>query len=162
APQTGTVAGTEALLNACLPPVEPITIKPLEAPAPGEGVQFVLPTVHLPHNVEQEVCFATYYDVSAQVPTDMQDPSGRYFRYSTPELRLDAQSHEPFTLYEGLPTSQVPDPSFRDRDCDGGDNAGNSCGPTDPGSFPSGFCRSQVTPTGGCVGYGPAGSGVSV
>jgi len=68
APRTGAVGGTEQLLDACLPEVKPITIKPLDPPAPGEGVQFVLPAVGLAKKYEQELCFATYYDISDQVP----------------------------------------------------------------------------------------------
>ena len=41
APRTGTVPGTEPLLDACLPDAKPIVIKPLDPPVPGEGVQTV-------------------------------------------------------------------------------------------------------------------------
>ena len=61
APETGTVAGTEDLLGAgaCLPTVEPVSIKPLDPPPPGEGVQLVLPPIDLPAATEQEYCFST-------------------------------------------------------------------------------------------------------
>src|SRR5262249_17853172 len=68
APETGTVAGTDKLLNACLPPSKPIVIQPLDPPPPGEGVQLVMPTWHLEAHSEHEICFATYYDITAQVP----------------------------------------------------------------------------------------------
>src|SRR5262249_18301605 len=57
APQTGTVGGTQTLLNACLPTPEPIIIKPLDPPAAGTGVQFVMPPWHLEAHSEHEICF---------------------------------------------------------------------------------------------------------
>ena len=93
APETGTVAGTEPLLGACLPTPEPITIKPLDPPPPGTGLQFVMPPWQINAHSEREVCFATYYDVSSQVPPEFQDPSGTMFRFSASELRQDPQSH---------------------------------------------------------------------
>src|SRR5262245_15734403 len=86
APGSGTVNGTEALPARCLPDPQPISIKPLEPPAPGEGLQFVLPPLEVKAASEQEVCFATYYDVREQVPVANQDSHGRYFRYSGQEL----------------------------------------------------------------------------
>src|SRR5262249_56277844 len=68
APRTETVIGTQELLDACLPDPEPIVIKPLDPPAPGEGVQFVLPEWTLPAHSEHENCFATYYDLTERVP----------------------------------------------------------------------------------------------
>src|SRR5690554_2098425 len=87
APETGTVIGTEGLLDACLPEPEPITIKPLDPPPPGEGVQLVMPPWLLPANSEHEVCFASYYDLTDQVPEQYRDPSGQYFRFKASELR---------------------------------------------------------------------------
>ena len=92
APQTGTVGGTESLLNACLPPPEPLIIKPLDPPR-RTGVQFVMPPWHLEAHSEHELCFATYYDITEQVPEEFQDPSGTMFRFAGQELRQDPQSH---------------------------------------------------------------------
>jgi hypothetical protein len=155
APRTGTVAGTETLLDACLPDPKPITIQPLDPPAPGEGVQFVMPPVYLPAHVEQEVCFATYYDVTDQVPQEMQDPSGRFFRYSTETLRQDPQSHHLTMNYPGVSVDQIHDPSFGAWTCDGGEREGEGCEPTDLRSCGSGICRSEIRKVAGCVGYGP-------
>ena len=70
APETGSVGDRDRHVRLHQQPArrlpaasEPITIKPLDPPPPGEGVQFVLPTYILPAHKEQEVCFATYYDI---------------------------------------------------------------------------------------------------
>jgi hypothetical protein len=163
APETGTVPGTEDLLGGCLPPVEPIAIKPLDPPAPGEGVQFVLPPIEVPPGTEQEYCFATYYDVSAQVPTSMRDPSGRLFRYSEQELRQDPLSHHLVLLDSGVPVERIHDPAFGAWTCAGGARAGETCEPTDPASCgDDGFCRSEPKVKVGCVGFGPRGAGLAV
>jgi len=155
APQTGTVADTESLLDACLPAVRPITIKPLDPPPPGEGVQFVLPPVDLPARHEQELCFATYYDVRDQVPPEFLDPSGTLFRFSAQELRQDPQSHHLTLSYSGVPVERIHDPSFGGWTCAGGERAGAACEPTEPGSCGDGICRSAPKPNIGCIGYGP-------
>jgi hypothetical protein len=141
APQTGTVGGTETLLNACLPPPEPITIKPLDPPARDEGVQFVMPPWKLEAHSEHELCFATYYDVSSQVPKEFQDPSGTMFRFSGTELRQDPQSHHLIlNRYIGS-ADMIHDPSFGAGTCSGGPKAGQVCDPTDPNSCGTGTCN---------------------
>jgi hypothetical protein len=162
APRTGTVEGTQKLLNACLPAAEPITIKPLDPPAAGEGLQFVLPPVPLPKKTEQEVCFATYYDVTQQVPRDKQDPTGRYFRFSAEEIRQDPQSHHIALIYSGVPVSDIHDPLFGPWTCASGERAGSSCEPTDLTSCGSGTCRSEPQAAVGCVGFGPPTAGVGL
>jgi len=156
APETGTVAGTEALLEGCLPPPRPITIKPLDPPPAGEGVQFVLPTVPLAAKTEQEVCFATYYDLTEQVPAAFKDPSGKYFRFSGQELRQDPQSHHLVLMHAGVPLEDIHDPAFGRWTCAGGEHDGETCEPTDLESCRGGFCRSEVDSGAiGCVGFGP-------
>jgi hypothetical protein len=155
APETGTVAGTEALLSACLPDAEPITIRPLEPPAPGEGVQFVLPPIEVEAASEQEVCLATYYDVRDQVPAANQDPAGRFFRYSGQELRQDPLSHHLVLNYSGVPDEDVHHPSFGEWTCAGGERGGEPCEPLDLDSCGSGYCRSAIQPGIACIGFGP-------
>src|SRR5215831_9293981 len=127
APETGTVAGTDKLLNACLPPSKPITIQPLDPPAPGEGVQLVMPTWHLEAHSEHEICFATYYDITAQVPKEFQDPTGTMFRFSGQELRQDPQSHHLLLnryaaeWFQQDPATVAHDPAFGQWTCRGGD-----------------------------------------
>ena len=156
APEKGTVGGTEKFLSGCLPPVEPISIAPLDPPAPGEGVQFVLPPVDLAASTEREICFATWYDISAQVPADALDPSGEYFRYSGQELRQDPQSHHLLLLLPGLGADSVRDPAFGAWTCAGGTREGDACEPTDPAACgEGGFCRSELRDGAGCIGFGP-------
>jgi hypothetical protein len=161
APRTGAVAGTEGLLDACLPAVKPITIKPLDPPAPGEGVQFILPPVDLPKKHEQELCFATYYDIRDQVPAQFLDPTGTLFRFSAQQLRQDPQSHHLTLSYSDVPVERIHDPAFGVWTCAGGERAGETCEPTDKASCGAGLCRSEPKPNIGCVGYGPqAGLGI--
>ena len=47
---------------------------------------------HAEAHSEHELCFATYYDITAQVPKEFQDPSGTMFRFSGQELRQDPQA----------------------------------------------------------------------
>jgi cysteine-rich repeat protein len=73
APREGVVDGTQALLGTCLPPPTPLKIPPPPTPAPGTGVQFLQTPWPLPATTEttqgeDEICMATYYDVSALVP----------------------------------------------------------------------------------------------
>jgi hypothetical protein len=160
APETGTVAGTEPLLGACLPTPEPITIKPLDPPPAGTGLQFVMPPWQINAHSEREVCFATYYDVSSQVPPEFQDPSGTMFRFSESELRQDPQSHHLIlSRYVGK-LDDIHDPSFGEWTCIGGDRAGAGCEPTDVTSCGDGFCTSQIKNSFACVGFGPPAEGV--
>jgi hypothetical protein len=156
APAEGAVAGTEKLLSACLPVPGPITIEPLDPPAPGEGVQFVLPPIPIAAASEQEVCFATYYDVRDRVPPENQDARGRFFRYSGQELRQDPLSHHLVLNYSGVPVEDVHHPAFGGWSCAGGVRAGEVCEPLDPESCGTdGYCRSAVVPGIACIGFGP-------
>jgi hypothetical protein len=155
APQTGTVGGTEGLLNACLPVPEPITIKPLAAPAAGTGVQLTLPPWKVEAHSEHEICFATYYDLTAQVPQEFQDPSGTLFRFAGQELRQDPQSHHLIlNRYVGS-ASDIHSSAFGTWTCNGGAKAGQTCEPTDLKSCGSGTCTSAIKQSFACVGFGP-------
>ncbi len=155
APQTGTVAGTDTLLDACLPTPKPILIAPLDPPAPGEGLQLTMPPWHLEANSEHEICFATYYDITDQVPAEYQDPSGTLFRFSTSELRQDPQSHHLILNRYVGPATDVRDPSLGSWTCNGGDRAGQACEPTDLTSCGSGICTSEIKQSFACIGFGP-------
>ncbi|MEW6269826.1 MAG: hypothetical protein AB1689_11085, partial [Thermodesulfobacteriota bacterium] len=160
APREGTVPGTQELLGACLPEPEPIIIEPLEPPAREDGIQFVMADWDLPKKSEHELCFATYYDFTEQVPDEFKDPSGELFRFSGFELRQDPQSHHLLLYYSPLNFQpggvDVTDPSFGTWTCSGGDNDGQQCDPKNPGSCPNGgICHSEIQPSFACVGYGP-------
>ena len=106
-----------------LPPSKPIVIQPLDPPPAGEGVQFVMPPWHLEAHSEHEICFATYYDISAQVPKEFQDPTGTMFRFSGQELRQDPQSHH-LILNRYFGTASPHDPAFGAWTCNGGARGG--------------------------------------
>jgi hypothetical protein len=130
APKDGTVPGTGELLDACLPPPAPIAVPPLPPPAPGTGVQIRMPRWELPPQSEREVCFASYFDVSDQVPHEFRGPGADTFRYKRNQIRQDAVSHHLIVnLYEGeySPT----DPVWGTFKCRGGERDGEACNPTD-------------------------------
>jgi hypothetical protein len=156
APQTGTIPATQPLLKACLPPAEPITIKPLAPPAPGEGFQFVMPPWKLEAHSEHEICFATYYDITSQVPGPYQDPTtNTLFRFSGSELRQDPSSHHLILNRAIAGADQIHDPSFGAWTCNGGPNPGQTCEPTDLTSCGSGICTSEIQQSFACLGFGP-------
>jgi hypothetical protein len=89
APKTGVVDETASLLSTCLPPPDPIKIARPAVPDVNDGVQFHAPPWEIgPRNAqgqngEDEVCYATWYDFSAQIPDEMKlskdDPLCRYW-----------------------------------------------------------------------------------
>ena len=160
APREGTVAGSEALLDACLPDPEPIIVKPLDPPAPGDGIQLVMPEWPLPQKSEHELCFATYYDFTDQVPDEFKDPTNTLFRFSGFELRQDPQSHHLLLYYSPLNFQpggvDVNHPSFGSWTCSGGAQHGQTCDPKAKDACGSeGLCHSEMQPSFACVGYGP-------
>jgi hypothetical protein len=159
APETGTVNETEDLIDGCLPPLEPITIKPLDPPAAGDGVQLVMPSWRLEAGSEHEICFASYYDISEQVPAEYRDPSGQFFRFRAQELRQDPQSHHLILNYADVPLEQIHDPSFGGWTCKGGERDGEACEPTDLQSCGNGLCATPFKDGFACIGFGPGGGG---
>lgn len=155
APETGTVVGTEELIDGCLPEPEPITIEPLAPPAPGEGIQMVMPAWDLPAASENEVCFATYYDFSDQIPDQYKSADGNFFFTDAFEIRQDPSSHHllmqiPIDTFAG----QYVDPSMvAGWACMGGARAGESCDPVDASTCGEGTCASPVEASSGCSGY---------
>jgi hypothetical protein len=155
ASRTGVVAGTGALLNACLPPPKPIEVEPLPPPAPGVGVQLHLPRWFLDANSEREVCIATYFDFSDAVPAEMRDPTGTKMRINASQIRQDAISHHLFAgLYDGQ--AGPDDPVWGGFSCKGGPYDAQPCDPTDPnGCGTGGGCSTDPRPAIGCIGFGP-------
>lgn len=155
APRTGSVAGVADLLHACTPEPQPVEIKPL-APLPaGEGVQLHMPQWIVDPHSEHEVCFASYYDVTDQVPADMRGPNGQTFCYSTEQLRQDPLSHHLIVnLYIGAYTPD--DPGWGPFHCVGGPRAGETCAPTELGACGAGGeCATEPEIRVGCSGFGP-------
>ena len=153
APRDGVVETTVELIEGCLPPPSPITIEPLEPPPPGEGVQFVMPQFPLPAATETEVCFASYYDFSDQVPDEYLDPTGTYFRYRAFDMRQDPQSHHLILYSPDVPLDRIYDEAYGGWSCRGGARHGEAC---DPVAFEcgKGICATAVR-TGTCIGVGP-------
>jgi hypothetical protein len=158
APEEGVVEGTDTLLNACLPPPAPIDIKPLPPPEPGTGLQLSMPTWVLHGHSEREVCFASYYDVTDQVPPEFRGPDGTTFRYNLNTVRQSAQSHH-LIVYQYQGQAAPTDPIWGEYRCDGGAHDGETCNPTDVSVCGAGQCSTVPANSFGCVGFG-AGDGV--
>jgi cysteine-rich repeat protein len=160
APKTGTVPGTQALLGACFPDPVPISIEPLPDPAPSEGMQIEMPPVPIAAQSEFEVCLATYYDVSASVPAEFKDPTGKYFYTRLNAQRIDPNSHHLVIINSGFGAAEVHDPSFGTWRCGGGALDGQECDPLDADACGTdGICHAEIGRNLGCIGYGPAGGG---
>lgn len=154
APRTGTVAGTGELLNACLPPPEPIEIQPLAPPPPGTGVQIRMPKYVLNPHSERETCFVSYYDVSDQVPPQFRGADGNTFRYWRNEIRQDPLSHHLIvSLYTG--NARPDDPAWGTFSCRGGDRDGERCDPLDLTFCGEGICATPPVNSVACIGFGP-------
>jgi hypothetical protein len=161
APRDGVVPGTADLLDACLPPPEPIEIKPLPPPAPGAGLQIRMPRWVLDAHSEDEVCFATYYDVTDQVPEQFRGVNGT-FRYKFHQTRQDPLSHHMVPMiYDG---AAAPDsPLWGAYRCRGGAHDLEVCDPFASGACgPDGECSTEPQSTVACIGYGPGDGGISL
>lgn len=155
APPTGTVEGTAELMGVTLPPAAPITIAPLEAPDPAEGLQVALPPWTLPGGSEREVCFASYFDIRHRVPEAYQDEAGEVAFIGAEKLRQDPQSHHLSLNMSQIPVEDIHDPAFGDWTCKGGATAGAACEPTDLNACGEGHCAATPQDGFACIGYGP-------
>jgi len=138
---------------------DPNKINPLPPPASDEGVQFYAGGWALDGEAEDEVCFATYYDFTDQVPAEYQvdcDEFGegrKCFAFRRNELAQDSQSHHSIiTVY--TPESDPNGGEWGPWTCLGGEKAGQPC---EPGSTDECGPRSQCTTPAitavGCFGY---------
>ncbi len=184
APETGVVAGTDQLLSTCLPPPDPIKITPPAVPAASDGVQFYAPPWTIePRNAagqngEGEVCHATYFDFSAQVPDSVRiskdDPVCKAvwgghadcFYYNRSELTQDPNSHHSIIhIYRGSAQPGTPEwnAGFGPFTCRAGDRAGHACDPLgDASQCPGSTCAGRVQSTVACIGYGPPDYGFDI
>ncbi len=156
APAEGAVLGSEELVDGCLPEIVPITIKPLDVPALDEGLQFVMPSFTLPAGVEAEVCFASYFDFSDQIPERFLEANGYMFRFKGIETRQDPQSHHIIVNLKLMDPAQLNHPDFGDWTCKGGPRHGEICEAVDVhGCGEGGLCGSTPRNTFACNGFGP-------
>jgi hypothetical protein len=170
APGADVVPGSEKLLSACLPPPTPQKIPPPEPPAPDVGVQLHGAAWSVPVSSEDEVCYATYYDFSAQIPARFRgpcppgrgQPGAECFFYKRLELIQDPNSHHSIPrVYLG--EYDATHPRFGPYTCHGGPSDGQPCDPKKLGvAAPAGAecgdgggCAGAVVSAVACIGYGP-------
>jgi hypothetical protein len=171
APETGVVEGTQGLLDCELPAAaDPNkTVQPPE-PAAAEGFQHVAGPWTVDAHSENEVCFATYYDLSesapdwAQFPCELQGDAHTCVGFKRRQLSQDAQSHHSIiSVYTGA--TGPNDPSWGAWQCAGGASEGTACDPTRFGvSAAEGgadcgegsVCQGEVRKSIACRNYGPA------
>lgn len=152
APETGSVsdpvAGVDvgSLLDACLPPAKPMPVKPLDPPAPDEGIQFILPPYLLEAGTEIENCVPFAYDFTSKVPAQFKDEARNVMFVKSSHVRQDPVSHHMVVWNPGkdLTTLTANDPEWT---CRGGDHAGMHCdgtkGSADCGE--AGVCAGPMT-----------------
>ncbi len=161
APETGTVLDTEDLVDGCLPEAKPITIEPLPPLQAGEGVQLVMPPWHLPASSEDEVCFATWFDFTDQVPDEFKTEDGNFFLTDMSEIRQDPSSHHLLVQapIRSLVRGEDVDPSMVEGwACLDGPRAGETCDPLEADACgENGWCTTPIQSASGCTGYAPAG-----
>ncbi|MFT4520096.1 MAG: hypothetical protein ACI9JM_002496 [Halioglobus sp.] len=165
APKEGSVGDTlgrgedeiERLLGVCLPEAEAVNTVPLPAPAPDKGIQFVMPTQDVPAESEREICFAVYEDFRDVIPEEFLSEDRETFFTSGSQKREDAFTHHNLIYKSPANVDQIHHPSFGEWTCGGGEQAGESCEPTDLNSCGTGKCRAQIRDSIACRGYGPPG-----
>jgi len=169
APKTGVVEGTQDLLGCELPAdADPNRSARPPVPEPDEGFQHAAGTWDVAANSENEVCFATYYDLSQSAPDWARFPCAQQsdqtcVGYKRRQLSQDAQSHHSIiSVYAG---STLPsDPVWGAWRCVGGASDGTTCDPTRLGVAASeggadcgdeGVCQSTPKKSIACRGWGP-------
>jgi len=162
APKTGVVAGTAELLDACLPPPGVIEVKPLPPPPADEGIQIQMPHWAMQPDSEREICMASYYDITDQVPEQFRTADGTAFVFNRNEVRQSAGSHHLIVShYSGI--AGPDDPRWGGFFCSGGPHDGQACPPTDL-SFcgEGGLCGTRPATSVACNAFGPGDSGLGL
>lgn len=170
APETGFAAdGTTqenvgSLLDACEQPLEPVLVKPLEAPADDEGIQFLLPSYQLNAQSEVENCTAFAYDFTDKVPAQFKDEARNVMFVNGARVRQDVQSHH-LVLYNNARSLDDLTGDLSTWTCREGEHDGASCDPrlgsADCGD--SGVCADAPGPAfgGACGLFGVGADGFS-
>jgi hypothetical protein len=160
APEENIVGGTLELLGCeeSFDP-DPNKINPLPPPAAEEGVQLYAGPWDLGAEAEDEVCFATYYDFSDVVPAEFRVDCPEFgegrecFAFRRNELAQDGQSHHSIIdVY--VPQSDPNSDDWGPWECLGGERAGETCDPTEPGACGErAQCATPPVTSVGCVAY---------
>jgi hypothetical protein len=143
------------LLGACLPEASPVEVAPLPPPSPEEGVQLVMPPQPLLAGSESEVCFASYFDFRGQIPARFLDETGEYYYVKREEKREDPNTHHIIVMKPTVSLDLINDPSFGGWECASGKRAGKPCDPLDPSACDDGLCRTAISESTVCFGFGP-------
>lgn len=163
APKTGVVQGTQELLGCDLPAdADPNQSARPPVPDADVGFQHVAGTWDVKGNSEDEVCFATYYDLSDSAPEwsrfpCLQAPDRTCVGFKRRQLSQDAQSHHSIiTVYTG--DAAPSDASWGAWRCVGGANDGTACDPLKLNAEcgAEGVCQSTPKKSIACRGWGPA------
>lgn len=157
APKTGSVGDATKnldvgkLLDACLPELAPVKIKPLDPPPPSEGVQIPLPKYVLKANSEVELCTPFVYDFTKQVPAAFKDEARNVMYVGSSRIRQDPQSHH-LTIWN--PRTDLSGLSAEGWTCNGGAREGQPCEPAKGSSDcgAGGVCVGKTTPGTFCGG----------
>jgi hypothetical protein len=138
---------------------DPNKINPLPPPAADEGVQFYAGGWAIDGEAENEVCFASYYDFSDEVPAEYQVDCGQFgegrkcFAFRRNELAQDGQSHHSI-IKVYTPESHPNAGDWGPWECLGGDRAGQSCDPTaEDACGARSQCTTPVITSVGCIAY---------
>lgn len=162
APRSGVVPGTAELLDACLPPPGPIVVNPLPPPPSGKGVQISMPRWTMQPHSEREICMASYFDVTDQVPPEFRGPNGTTLVFNRNEVRQSAGSHHLIvTTYTGA--ASPDDPRWGPFFCAGGPRDGQRCPPTDLAFCgEGGLCATRPVNSVACTAFGPGDTGLGL
>lgn len=147
------------LLDACLPDPDPVVIEPLPPPATEEGVQMNMPPHPIDASSELEVCFAEYVDFCEQIPEEFRTADGNSFYANGSETLADPNTHHNTLSYSGFTSETVDAAAFGRWECADGPRIGEECDPMDRDSCDGAQCRSELTPSIACIGFGPTGGG---
>ena len=178
APETADVDEVATLLGCSVgTPPRANKITPPDPPPLGEGIQTVSGPWTVEPNDEDEVCFATYYDLDqvagalpdwakTPCPTNgaFSDYEGECFAYNRRVLTQDPQSHHSIIdTYVG--TTPANDPAWGTWQCLNGPSQGMACDPTQIGVPVSQggadcggdlyVCGTEAQSSVACSGWGP-------
>jgi hypothetical protein len=167
APETGIVAGSEQYSSCTLQgDIAPNKIQPVPAPAIDEGIQFYSGGWSVPAEEEGEVCFVSYYDYSATIPSEFVVPCGEAeggpdrdcFVYNRMLLAQDPQSHHSIVEFYVPPAGKENqydpmDPSWKGWSCLGGEKNGSACTPGSNECGDRGQCTTEPVTTVACILY---------